>query len=922
MLLLLVFLAFAAHQSSVSADYKLPKTKYPGLTLGEARCPESVSYNEFWFLVPYYNDAPFCFIRKTLPAKLRTIKDVEAVCREVDETAFPARLFYDLKLSYINSLSLTENAMIGAYFIDNINGIISSDEAVIFVHNSQVIATNIETFSADPTGKGILCMMPAYPRFMHSYHIKPINHQPNLAEYECEGNGWDLQASCGGTPFCYKTIDYSGIFLNFQTMLTEFNVCGMKEPNSFVASVHYPGLSLAEARCPESASDEDFWFLVPVYNNTPVCFIRRSLPANLRTFKDVEVACREKHEKAFPARLYRDQKLKYLRYGVPAVSIDLTENAIIGAFFKDDLTLEETEFYDINSSDRYAIYLSRDRAYAINVTEFSANPKGKHILCMMPPYPRVTDSYYRKNVPSRPNLTEYTCEGDGWDLQSFCDGKPYCYKRLNKFKAPLPYEFYTEFNACGIEEPNSFLASIHCQDEYGYLRFKYAGQYQIGLYLPHRGPWNRFNSWQWADGTPADWIPWHRGEPQKCHSWDEKTVYVEDNYDFIDYNIVNTNRAMPAICKKPAVKKQLPLDIKRYSTFELNWKKCRSEPVTHWNHQCPTNSSLWQIVQSEAGVHCYALVDTPMQLELDNFTHELCHDLHPNAKLASFHYDSQFGFLYPENAYLDKIIVGLVPNNQTFIWADGTPVNKSFWAQSEPPVNSSNLVVKITNARGGLPQYPGCGDRFYNRPLFKTMKIEDVKADMKIACKIEAEPLLSCAPVPDANGMESLNNTFCPDGWVKQRFCDKVSCYKRIHVESIFQNFSQAVERDYCHILDPESYLASIHCVEEHFFVQSYPAQTLIGLHIPTKFYNDTFNVKNFEWTDGTPVDFVGWNRFSNPETNDYQYAPLFPRESSENIKFSQVYNKIHDTKSGWSNQFYAFQHVLCKMRATVIKKV
>uniref|UniRef100_A0A7E4VW81 Thyroglobulin type-1 domain-containing protein n=1 Tax=Panagrellus redivivus TaxID=6233 RepID=A0A7E4VW81_PANRE len=92
------------------------------------------------------------------------------------------------------------------------------------------------------------------------------------------------------------------------------------------------------------------------------------------------------------------------------------------------------------------------------------------------------------------------------------------------------------------------------------------------------------------------------------------------------------------------------------------------------------------------------------------------------------------------------------------------------------------------------------------------MKIEDVEADMKIACKIEAQPLLPCVSVPDADGMESLNNTVCPEGWTKQRFCDKVHCYKRVLVANGYQTFVQAIENDYCHTLDPESHLASIHC--------------------------------------------------------------------------------------------------------------
>uniref|UniRef100_A0A7E4UVL4 C-type lectin domain-containing protein n=1 Tax=Panagrellus redivivus TaxID=6233 RepID=A0A7E4UVL4_PANRE len=196
------------------------------------------------------------------------------------------------------------------------------------------------------------------------------------------------------------------------------------------------------------------------------------------------------------------------------------------------------------------------------------------------------------------------------------------------------------------------------------------------------------------------------------------------------------------------------------------------------------------------------------------------------------------------------------------------------------------------------------------------MRFEDVKADMKVACKIKAEPLIPCLPVPDSAKL-SLNNAICPAGWTKQRFCDKVFCYQQVSVEHEDKTFAEIVENDYCNARYPGSHLASIHCVEEHFFVQNYAAKTLIGLHIPTKFHRDAFDVKNFEWTDGTPVDFVGWNRFSNPETSDEQYAPLFSTEVNKNIKFSQVYNKFDDTKSGWSNQFSGFENVLCKTEAT-----
>uniref|UniRef100_A0A7E4V3N1 C-type lectin domain-containing protein n=1 Tax=Panagrellus redivivus TaxID=6233 RepID=A0A7E4V3N1_PANRE len=126
--------------------------------------------------------------------------------------------------------------------------------------------------------------------------------------------------------------------------------------------------------------------------------------------------------------------------------------------------------------------------------------------------------------------------------------------------------------------------------------------------------------------------------------------------------------------------------------------------------------------------------------------------------------------------------------------------------------------------------------------------------------------------------MQSLDNTDCKDGWTKQRFCVKVYCYKRLDVGNNFQDFERTVENDYCHSYEPESHLASIHCIKEHYFAQNFSAKTLLGLHIPFKFHNDPFDVKNFKWTDGTDVDFVGWNRFSLPEF-DGQYAPLFPKK-------------------------------------------
>uniref|UniRef100_A0A7E4W7G0 Nicastrin n=1 Tax=Panagrellus redivivus TaxID=6233 RepID=A0A7E4W7G0_PANRE len=250
----------------------------------------------------------------------------------------------------------------------------------------------------------------------------------------------------------------------------------------------YPGLSLAEARCPEAASDTESWQLYLGYENIPVCFGRRLLPKGLNNVFDMEAACREKHILSYPARVYGTPNVEFLK------PVQLTTTTLIGAFFKDAVIVEETTAFDIDGNNEFGVYLYNGHVYSTNISLFSANPTGKHLLCVMLAYPRVMDSFYNKVVSSQPNLEEYTCEGDGWDLQAPCNGTPSCYKEIRKLKAPKSLlEFYTEFNACGMDEPNSFAASVHCQDEYGFIRFRYTEYTNIlfdSCELPKLDPWD------------------------------------------------------------------------------------------------------------------------------------------------------------------------------------------------------------------------------------------------------------------------------------------------------------------------------------------------------------------------------------------------------------------------------------------------
>uniref|UniRef100_A0A7E4VUN8 C-type lectin domain-containing protein n=1 Tax=Panagrellus redivivus TaxID=6233 RepID=A0A7E4VUN8_PANRE len=433
----------------------------------------------------------------------------------------------------------------------------------------------------------------------------------------------------------------------------------------------YPGLTLAEARCPESAKDGYYWYIIPGFNNSFGCFGRTNLLANINSFKKVEYACRKMHKDAVPARFRTDYNLAHYRF--------LTENAIIGASF-----LGNDNGAKI-SSGVSAIYLNNGQVETVNLATISADPRDKYIMCMTPPYPRFMHRYYNKPITIQQNLSEYTCEGTGWDLHPSCDGTPFCYKQIKTPTFPTEFQnMLAEFNVCGMEEPNSFMASVHCQEEYDYMNANYANSnaVQLGLHVPNRGPWNKADSWQNTDGTPADFVPWQLWEPNNAD--DERSVFIRYGRGFYDFNGKNGN-VKHVLCKKAAVKIELFQDVKHYDVFKVEGKRCRFERATHWNRQCPTNSNLWQIVPSDKGVHCYALVKAPVPLSNNNFNHEICHGLHPRAKLASIHYDRQLGFLYPltNHTRVNNVIIGLLRNNQSFKWSDdGTPVKRGFWAPS------------------------------------------------------------------------------------------------------------------------------------------------------------------------------------------------------------------------------------------------
>uniref|UniRef100_A0A7E4ZTE7 C-type lectin domain-containing protein n=1 Tax=Panagrellus redivivus TaxID=6233 RepID=A0A7E4ZTE7_PANRE len=139
-------------------------------------------------------------------------------------------------------------------------------------------------------------------------------------------------------------------------------------------------------------------------------------------------------------------------------------------------------------------------------------------------------------------------------------------------------------------------------------------------------------------------------------------------------------------------------------------------------------------------------------------------------------------------------------------------------------------------------------------------------------------------------------------------------CYKRFDIPAESRTFKKAIEDDFCKNITPGSHLASVHCVEEHYFIQSFKEHTHIGLHIPEKL---AYNAENFKWTDGTPVDFVGWNRFSDLGKENRQEPVLSKGPQKDDLSERAVRVKSSRGTSGWSvNGEHAFEAGICKKEA------
>uniref|UniRef100_A0A914YEX3 C-type lectin domain-containing protein n=1 Tax=Panagrolaimus superbus TaxID=310955 RepID=A0A914YEX3_9BILA len=95
----------------------------------------------------------------------------------------------------------------------------------------------------------------------------------------------------------------------------------------------------------------------------------------------------------------------------------------------------------------------------------------------------------------------------------------------------------------------------------------------------------------------------------------------------------------------------------------------------------------------------------------------------------------------------------------------------------------------------------------------------------------------------------------CEWSWIPKKLCGTWYCYGVYSpVKPAWRNFWGVT--NVCKSWWKGSHGISIHCQEENDWARKGFGPFYTGLYIPE---NLPWNVSNFQWTDGSPVDFVDW---------------------------------------------------------------
>uniref|UniRef100_A0A7E4UWX4 C-type lectin domain-containing protein n=1 Tax=Panagrellus redivivus TaxID=6233 RepID=A0A7E4UWX4_PANRE len=293
-------------------------------------------------------------------------------------------------------------------------------------------------------------------------------------------------------------------------------------------------------------------------------------------------------------------------------------------------------------------------------------------------------------------------------------------------------------------------------------------------------------------------------------------------------------------------------------------------------------------VESNGTVFCFATVIVPNdKATIGNY---LCRNLHPHAKLASFHSETEVHAV----SILEPAITGLTFEVDEFTWRDGAILDYAPWLHDHPSINSSDAVVEL------------------GRDLFlRTVNLK-VSTSRKAVCKMEAE------------------NTECPDceSCVLRRTGEDTICYRRVLIGFSEADLRDAVDNNICAKTYPGYDLASIHSKEENDFISDHINYTIsasekkethifvLGLRIPPSKQGLPSANNLFEWTDGTPVDWNDWEDVNSTLTPVYRPANKNERRKCWPSTKSVPYAWMYKENNLWCTTFiYGPKWVICKKR-------
>uniref|UniRef100_A0A1I7ZR44 C-type lectin domain-containing protein n=1 Tax=Steinernema glaseri TaxID=37863 RepID=A0A1I7ZR44_9BILA len=249
-------------------------------------------------------------------------------------------------------------------------------------------------------------------------------------------------------------------------------------------------------------------------------------------------------------------------------------------------------------------------------------------------------------------------------------------------------------------------------------------------------------------------------------------------------------------------------------------------------------------IQSTDGTKCYQFLSNQQQFSQ---AQETCLDLGGNLASVTDGYENnriaeQANALF-KGKNLTQFWVGGndLAAKGTWRWTDGTGFGYSNWASGQPQSGGGYDCLMVDQATG-LWQAFNC---FGKAPF-----VCEVPVQHPATCPPPPTcPTLSCPTA--APCVQKKCHAYCPSTW--SYFEQTMSCYKVFHGMKFWDAESNCVAQD--------AHLASIHSEDENAFVADISTahmtmanyhQTWIGAYTPEHNYN-------FNWTDGTPMNYKHW---------------------------------------------------------------